>query len=502
MKRAFMVLTIAFFIMAAAGMASAAGSFKDTVIFAQGSDVTSLDPHIGKQLRAFAVTTNMFEQLLKFDENMQIVPSLAKSWERISSTEIKFKLREDVKWHNGDQFTADDVKFSYDRMLATPSVANNIAFLESSKVVDKFTIVLKTKYPYAPVLAALTTPPCSIVPKKVVEADPKGFALKPIGTGPYKYVEWKPDDYVKLEAFDGYYGDKAKTKFLIMKVVPESTQRSIMLETGEIDVAYDIPPSDVARIQKSKSMKLMLGESMKVSDLNMNTKSKGPLGNKLVRQAIAYAINRNSIVEHVLSGIGLPGTISVPPAAFGYNASVKVPTYNVVKAKELLKKAGYADGFSCSIWVDDDQVYTEVATVLQDQLAQVGITLKIEVMKQATKQDRLVNRQDFDMNIAYFNNLVGDADYNLYSNYYPTSASNDSYFDNKEVTDLILKSREQFKDSDRKAIFNKVFDILMGEMPNIALYYDKQCVGISNKVTGFALSKIGAHKYANVTVKK
>ncbi len=502
MKRVFVVAMAVCFVLMTAGATWAAGPYKDTIVFAQGSDITSLDPHIGKQLRAFAVTSNMFEQIVKFDENMQIVPSLAKSWERISSTEIQFKLREDVKWHDGSQFTADDVKFSYDRMIATPNVANNIAFLESSKVVDKFTIILKTKYPYAPVLAALTTPPCSIVPKKIVEANPKAFALNPIGTGPYKFVEWKPDEYVKLEAFDGYYGQKAKTKYVMMKVVPESTQRSIQLETGEIDVAYDIPPNDVVRIQNSKKMTLLQGESMMVSDLNINTQSKGPLGNKLVRQAIAYAIDRNSIVKYVLSGIGIPGTISVPPAAFGYNANIKVPTYNLDKAKALMKQAGYANGFSCSVWVDDDQVYTEVCTVLQNQLSEIGITLKIEVMKQATKLNRLVEKQDFDMNISYFNNLIGDADYNLYSNYHPSSASNNSYFNNKEVTDLIIKSREQFKDSDRKAIFDKIYNILMDETPTVALYYNKMCVGISNKVEGFTLNKIGAHKYVNVTVKK
>lgn len=502
MKKAIATLIAALVLFAVVGGAWAAGPYKDTVIFAQGSDVTSLDPHIGKQLRAFTVSSNMFEQIVKFDDKMQVAPSLAKSWERLSPTEIRFKLRDDVKWHNGEPFTADDVKFSYDRMIATPNVANNISFLESSRVEDKYTIVLKTKYPYAPVLAALTTPPCSIVPKKVVEADPKGFALKPVGTGPYKFVEWKPDDYVKLEAWSGYYGEKAETKYVIMKVVPESTQRSIMLETGEIDVAYDIPPSDVARIQKSKSMTLLQGESMKVSDLNINVKSKGPLGNKLVRQAIAYAIDREGIVKHVLSGIGIPGTVSVPPAAFGYNPAIKGSAYDVAKAKALMKQAGFPNGFNCSIWVDDDQVYTEIATVIQNQLSEIGINLKIEVMKQATKQNRLYEKQDFDMNISFFNNLVGDADYNLYSNYHPKSASNNSYYENKEVTDLIIKSREQFKDAERKATFDKIYSILLDEVPSIALYYDKLSVGVTNKVEDFTLNRIGAHKYANVKVKK
>ena len=157
----FAVVLVVFALLA--GAEAGAAGLKDTVTYAQTSDLTSLDPHIGKQMRAFAVTCNMFEQLVKFDKDMKtVIPSLAVSWERLSDTEMRFHLRKGVKWHNGDDFTAADVKFSYDRMLSMPIVVNNIAFLESSRIEDDYTIVLKTKYPYAPLLAALTNPPCAI----------------------------------------------------------------------------------------------------------------------------------------------------------------------------------------------------------------------------------------------------------------------------------------------------------------------------------------------------
>jgi len=475
---------------------------KDTIVFAQGSDITSLDPHIGKQLRAFAVTCNMFEQIVKFDENMNVVPSLAESWERISDTEVKFKLRKDVKWHDGSDFTAEDIKFSYERVMNTPNVANNIAFLKSVSVVDEYTVILETKYPYPPVLAALTTPPCSIVPKKVVESDPKNFALHPVGSGPYKFVEWKPDEYCKLEAFDAYYGEKAKTKYLVMKVVPESTQRSIMLETGEIDVAYDIPPGDVARLEKTKGVALLKSNSMKTTMLNFNTKSKGPLGDKRVRQAIAHAIDKAGIVEGVLNNLAYVGILPVPPAAFGFDDKVEDLKFDIAAAKALMKEAGYEKGFSCTVWVDDDQTYTEICTVIQNQLLEIGINLNIEVMKQATKQNRLYEKQDFDINMSYFNNIVGDADYNLYSNFHPASASNHCYYNNPKVTDLIIKSRNQFSDADRKKSYEEIYGILMDEVPCITLYYDEMCVGTNENVEGFKLNKIGAHKYKDVVVYK
>ena len=482
-------------------VASAGQKYKDTIIFAQGADLTSLDPHIGKQLRAFDVTSNMFDTLVKYDENMEkIIPGLATSWERISDTEVRFFLRKDVKWHNGDPFTAADVKFSYERMLSMPIVVNNIAFLDSATVEDDYTVVLKTKYPYAPLLASLTNPPCAIVPKKVVEADSDGFALHPVGTGPYKFVEWKPDEYCKLEAFDGYYGEKAKTKNLIMKVVPESNQRSIMLETGEINVGYDIPPIDVKRIGENKNLKILQAVSNKTIFLNFNAQSKGPLGNKLVRQAIAHAIDRESIVIGVLNNFGAVANLPIPPGAWGYDPDYKGTTYDVEKAKELLKEAGYSKGFDCSLWVDDNQVSTEVATVIQNQLLDIGVNMQIEVMKQATKQSRLYKGQDFDMNMSFFNCNPGDGDYNLYSCFHPASKSNHCRFDNPACTELIEKSRAAYNGDGRKAIYRDIFDLLEEEMPALPLYYETISVGAGKNVQNLHLSKIGAHKYQGVCI--
>jgi peptide/nickel transport system substrate-binding protein len=495
----FAVVLVVFALLA--GAEAGAAGLKDTVTYAQTSDLTSLDPHIGKQMRAFAVTCNMFEQLVKFDKDMKtVIPSLAVSWERLSDTEMRFHLRKGVKWHNGDDFTAADVKFSYDRMLSMPIVVNNIAFLESSRIEDDYTIVLKTKYPYAPLLAALTNPPCAIVPKKVVEADPKNFALHPVGTGPYKFVEWKPAEYCRLEAFDGYWGDKAKTKYLVMKVVPESTQRSIMLETGELDVGYEIPPVDVQRIADNEKLKMDRVVSNKTFFLNMNTQSKGPLGNKLVRQAIAYAIDREEILNGIMNGIGSLANLPIPPGAFGYDPDFKGANYDLAKAKELMKQAGYEKGFECSIWIEDDQVASEIATTLQSQLLELNINLKIDVMKQATMQSLLYKHQDFDMNYAFFNCNIGDGDYNLYSCFHPDSKSNHCYFNNEQCTKLIEQSRAAYDDNVRRGLYQQIFTILQDEMPCIPLYYEEICVGSSKKVEGLELSKIGAHKYNHVVV--
>lgn len=471
---------------------------QDTIIFAQGSDVTSLDPHIGKQQRAFTVHGQMFEQLVKFDENNEIVGVLAESWEILSATQTKFKIREGVKFHDGTELTAEDVAYSFTRLMNTAVSKNNVSFLESAEAISEYEVVLTTKYAYSPLLSALTSPVLSIVPKHAVEADPEAFALNPIGTGAYRFVEWKPDEYCLMERFDDYWGEKAKTKYVKMIVVPEASQRAIMLETGEIDVAYDLAPNDAVRMADVDGVQVLKTVSNKTIILYCNDSSEGPLGNPLVRRAIEMAIDKNLIVEVVLNNMATTANLGVPMSAVGYNADYATPKYDVDAAKALMAEAGYADGFELTLWCDDDQIYTEVCTVVQDMLTELNITVNIEIMSTSTKQTRLNEKQDFDMHISFFNNLINDVDYTFASTLVKDSASNYSYYDNPEVEALIDQSRACTDEEERQAIFDQIYEIIDRDCPSIPMYYESVIVGARSNISGFVPSRIGAHKYATV----
>ena len=222
-------------------------------------------------------------------------------------------------------------------------------------------------------------PFAAIVPKAVVEADEDAFILNPVGSGPYCFVEWKQGDHVTLKAFDDYYAGKAATENLIMKVIPETSQRSIALETGEIDLAYDLAVNDIPKINDND--KLMVYEIPSLTcwyvSMNMN---KEPFNNPLVREALAMAIDRQTIIDTINAGSGQPADAIIAPAVFGYY-STGVPEYNPEKAKELLSEAGYHDGFSTTLWVNDNQSRIEMCQAIQAMLLDIGVQCSVEVLE-------------------------------------------------------------------------------------------------------------------------
>ena len=196
-----------------------ADGYKTTLTWAQGADVTSLDPHQGKETPAVQVNTQIFDTLVTVDpETNEVVPQIAESWEQTDDQTYVFKIREGIKFHDGSDLTAEDVKFSLDRARNSAAVSYIVNFIEEVTVDDDHTVTVKTTAPYAPTLRNLAIPFAAIVPKAVVEADENAFILNPVGSGPYKFVEWNQGDHVTLKAFDDYYAGKPETENLIMKI--------------------------------------------------------------------------------------------------------------------------------------------------------------------------------------------------------------------------------------------------------------------------------------------
>lgn len=485
-----------------ADVAVSAG-YKDTLIFAQGADVTSFDPHIGKETPAVAVTCQIYDTLLDVDQKTgQLVPQIAESWEQLSETEYRFHIRKGLKFHNGEDLTADDVKFSLDRAIASASVSYIVDFIKSVKVEDAYTVLVTTKMPYAPALRNLAVPFAAIVPKDYVTANPDILKSKPVGSGPYKFVSWAQNDNCRLEAYDGYYAGAPKTKYVEMKVIPEAAQRTIALETGEVDLVYDVLVSDLKRVRENKDLVLYEAPSLTCFYISMNTKKK-PFDNKKVRQAINYAIDRQLLVDTVNGGTGAPADAIIAPAVYGYYSS-GVYEYNPTKAKQLLAEAGYPNGFSCTLWVNNNQSRVEICQAIQEMLREVGITCKVEVMEFGTFISR-TTAGEHDMGYFGWVTSTKDADYTYYSLEHSSqqgAAGNRSFIADPAVDKLVETGRTSSDSTVRIAAYKDLSILLKDVANNAPILYTAITAGSGKKVEGFALDPIGYHKLEGVKIRK
>ena len=470
---------------------------KDTIVFAQSADATSLDPHAIVNIRSFGVYSNIYEGLVALDADGKVVPALATEWEQIDDKSFRFTLRDDVFFHNGEKLTSEDVKFSFERMVNSKIVSTYVSFLESVEVVDELNFIMHMKIPYSQLMITLTIPCCTIVSKKAVEESGEAFGRNPVGTGPYKFVEWSESESITLTANENYWGEKAKTQNLVMRVVPEGSQRSIMLETGEIDVGYDIRANDAKRMLDEPNLTLLHEVGQRFSVVYYKANSVGPIGNPAVRRALEYAIDKDELMEAVVYGFGQSGSLYCTPNTNGYNAEKDIVEFNPEKAKQLLSEAGYPEGFKLGLYTQEGQVYVEIAQILQSQLYDIGIEADIVTLENNTLNQKVYDGEEIEMRISFYNNLAGDLDFAITK--LATDAYGTTYF-NEEVDKLREKARAAFDDAERAAIYDKFLDLMASDKPWLTLYYEQNLVGLSNNVDGFVMSPIGAHQYKNVVV--
>ncbi|MCF6459953.1 glutathione ABC transporter substrate-binding protein [Clostridium sp. Cult3] len=488
--------------LSACGSKKTSGGAKDELIVAQGADPKSLDPHASNDQPSSRVNKQMYSTLVEATEEMELQPGLAESWEQIDDRTWEFKLREGVKFHNGEELKASDVKFTLDRMKDSPEVAHIIGAVESVEVKDDYAVIIKTEEPFAPILSHLAHTAASILNEKAVTEAGDDYQNSPVGTGPYKFVSHDAGDKVTLERFDEYYGDPAKVKTLIFRNVPEGTNRTIGLETGEVDIAYDIEPIDLDKVRDNKKLQLIEEPSLSTSYIGFNTK-KAPFDDIRVRKALNYAINVDEIIEVVLENAGTKATGPINDKVFGYNNDLKGYEYDPDKAKDLLAEAGYADGFKTSIWTNDNPVRVRIAEIVQAQLKEVGVDAKIEEVEWGAYLERTA-AGEHDMFILGWVTVTGDADYGLYALFHSSQhggAGNRTFFTDPEVDKLLDKGRTSIDEKERLDAYSKAQEIIVEEAPQLFLYFQTQNAGLQSNIDGFKLHPAGHHKLSNVGFK-
>ncbi|MDO4488691.1 MAG: ABC transporter substrate-binding protein [Eubacteriales bacterium] len=478
--------------------AAAATEYKDTLVFCNGQDLTTLDASIGQQERAVYLTNHMFDPLVTFGENEQIVPCLAESFEwSDDSITLTVVLKKGVKFHDGSDMTAEDVKFTMDLLQQRGMTFGGN--YDNTEIVDDYTVKIHLNAPNPAFLNTIAMPQCCILPSDAY--DEATFGQNPIGTGPYKLKEYKEGDYYTIERFDDYFGEPAKTQYITLRIVPEPSQRAILLETGEVDVAYNLSFNDIDRLSNDPNMKVLRSPSMKVINIDFNCQSTGPIGNPKVRQAVECAMDKDIIVNSLLSGYGEVSKSLISPLAADYRETF-VNEYNPEKAKQLLAEAGYADGCEMTLFTNSDQINGEMATVIQNQLAAVGIKLNIVVQDDNTTFAMVENGEDFDMILDFFQCASKHADYVFVNAYTSDSFNNYSRYFDDEFDQTYYKYCATAEGEEREALLNKLYEMLGTNTPAIGIYTENKIVVTSAKVDGVKLSTSGAHEFQYATVAK
>jgi peptide/nickel transport system substrate-binding protein len=469
------------------------------VVIAQGVDPTTLDMMNQQEQPASNVGAQMFECLLERNQSLKLVPALAAEMPKlVAPTTWEFKLRRGVKFHNGEDFNADSVKFSLER-LANPANklrgSSSFAPIDRVEIVDPYTVKVHTKKPWPVFLSHMAQRAASMYPpKEYAGKDPAAISRSPIGTGPYKFVRWSKDEEIVMEAFPGYWGGAAKIKTVVFKPIPDDAVRVAALQNGEIDVAVNIPPHMAGIIEKHSKIFLSTAPSIRTIQLMIYTHQmdgshkptgpyNGPTADKRVRKALSYALDVDEIIKGVMDGKAVRVATMLPSLHFGYDASLKPVKQDLAMTKKLLTEAGFPNGVDIVLngpqgrYVRDK----EVGEAVTGQLNKAGIRTTLRTF-------------EF---VSYLNTMVyvhkagpvwligwGHPTMEAEAIYVPLFKSPNIFVNwhNEDFNGMVDQAQSEMDEKKRLAQYHRINKLWIEEVPAIPLYQQIDLYGANRRL--------------------
>ncbi|MFK9090350.1 glutathione ABC transporter substrate-binding protein [Bacillus salipaludis] len=477
-----------------------------TLVIARLSDAENLDHHFMSTINAASVThMKIYEGLVGRDKNAEIKPLLAEEWKQLDDMTWEFKLRKDVKFHDGTPFNASAVKATFDRLL-DPDVGSPKAvvfkMVKEVKVVDDYMVQLILSEPFSPLLSILASHEGGIISPKTIEKFGKKIINEPNGTGPFVFESWTPGQDIVFSRNMNYWGTKSKVDKVVFKVVPEETTRISMLESGEAHIAEPLSVPMMSTVEASSQAEVYRSEGFGTEYIGFNVQKK-PFNDVHVRKAIAHAVEMDSILKGVYNNVGKKANSLLGSKVFGYHADMKAYEYNLNEAKKLLDEAGYPNGFETTLKTMDSKERVNMAEVLQSQLKGIGIKLNIQVLEYGTFVEQ-VNKGDSEMFILSWRNATGDADYNQYNLFHTNSqgaSGNTFFYSNKEVDSLIDAARKEKNQDKRVELYSQSQELEMKDAVYIPVRVIENLAAVAKGVNGFSITPSGYLDINEVSIK-
>ncbi|MEA4966390.1 MAG: ABC transporter substrate-binding protein [Oscillospiraceae bacterium] len=470
---------------------------KDTLTIAYTTEPDSLYCFGTTKNMAEKMCANIYATLLKFDNNYQIVPYVAKSWELADDdVTYTFHLRDDVYFHDGKHMTSADVVYS---LQAAKSSAYSSYFLEYADTItalDEYTVQIHLSSPYGAFLNMLCEPFLGIINEDSYNELGDKFAQCPVGSGPYKVVSWDAGSKLTLEAFDQFFEGEAPIKNVVVKFIPDPSTQLISLENGEVDVADSIATNNITSVEDDSKLAISKTASAKYNYMGFNNQSE-LFKNQKLRQAINYAINTDAIIMIAQDGIADHALCTISDQAFGYPRDMQGYSYDVAKAQELLNESGLENvqfDIICS-----NEVSKKVGEAIQSDLGKIGITVSISMLESGGYYDAL-GKSSFDAFIGSWSDSLMDAASVVgmrYGSSYVGDPGNYIWLMDKNVDDLIKAGEVQTDSKQRAATYAELFQYVHDQAFEVPLFYSISNLGYAKDLKGVQALTTGIYYYNN-----
>ncbi|MEW5287925.1 glutathione ABC transporter substrate-binding protein GsiB [Erwinia papayae] len=469
---------------------------KDVVI-AVGSNFTTLDPYDANDTLSQAVAKSFYQGLFGFDKDMKVTNVLAEGYD-VSKDGLTWtiKLKSGVKFQDGSDFNAEAVKVNLDRASNPDNHLKRYNLFKSiatTEVVDPSTVKITLKQPFSAFINTLASPAAAMISPTALKKYGKEIGFHPVGTGPYVLDTWNQTDFVKVKKFDGYWKKGyPKLDTLTWRPVVDNNTRAAMLQTGEANLAFPVPYEQAGLLAKNSKLALDVSPSIMQRYLSINVTQK-PFDNVKVREALNYAINRQALVKVAFAGYATPAT-GVVPQAIQYSQSYPAAEYNPAKARQLLKEAGFPNGFTTTLWSSHNHSTAQkVLQFTQQQLAQVGIKATVTAMDAGQRSAEVEGKGQKESGVRLFytgwSASTGEANWALTPLFatqsWPPTIFNTAFYSNPQVDNDLADALKTTDSAKKAALYKDAQDKIWQDKPWVPLVVEKLVSARTKSLSGF-----------------